>query len=556
MAEKQSPVLEFGYPDERFESVVSENLYCAICSCVLKNPLMCKNEHCFCRACITMHLENYQNCPTCKHDLSVDSLMKAPRILRNLLSEKRIKCDYYERGCEEIIELGNLASHVAVCGKAPVVCSNEECSREINREDQTRHESEECRFWKIGCRNFEEMGSMIQEIGTGLGGLCEQVTNLSSSVNEQISEVKTGLTAVENRFDVMESRFEVWGKKFEKIEKQLFFQENQTSRDQRHEVVDDLRVKSDQATAVDPSNDIIDEGNPVEHAYVVAGGYGKDTQVLNSSEVFDKSSNSWRPLPPMERCRANASSVCYNGHVNVAGGVSEDKRVLSSVEQFSRFWSNFPVNLPKLLKGHRTVGSGDKMFVVGGYDQEKKGYSNMIYEIQLRLPFNTKVLARLPFSTPVRGCGVVKTNDKILIFGGSARDTNPATAIVTMYDLTKNEFKELAPLPYSVCNMATAKYEENVVLAGGSDNYLLGDVKNTVISYNIETQKSVMLPPMKCSRSECCAVVDGDSLVVMGGENRRFKCLNSVEEFNFRTSKWTGLPSMKTERKAFVAEVI
>ena len=47
-------------------------------------------------------------------------------------------------------------------------------------------------------------------------------------------------------------------------------------------------------------------------------------------------------------------------------------------------------------------------------------------------------------------------NDKILIFGGD-KGSEQATANVTMYDITKNEFKELEPLPYEVRDMATVK---------------------------------------------------------------------------------------------------
>ena len=60
-----------------------------------------------------------------------------------------------------------------------------------------------------------------------------------------------------------------------------------------------------------------------ECAYVVAGGYGKDGKPLSSAEVFDKTSNSWIPLKPMKTCRAESSSVVYNGQVFVTGGTSD-----------------------------------------------------------------------------------------------------------------------------------------------------------------------------------------------------------------------------------------
>ncbi len=552
MAEGQKDFYEFGYPDERFETVLSDNLHCAICSCVLKDPAMCKNEHCFCRGCITKHLENSHTCPCCNQDLTVESLADAPRIVRNLLSEQRIRCDHHERGCQEIVQLGNLASHVAVCGKAPVVCANEECSSEINREDQLRHESEECRSREVKCRNCKEMASMVQEIGTSIGGLCEHVEKLNTSVNE----MKTGLTTVKGKLGEMEIRYE-------KVENQLLKMKEPRFGDDNVE-----SAQSDQATPADLTNDMKYANNPNEYAYVVAGGDSRSCRC----EIFDKTTNSWIQLQPMTTGRAKASSVVYNGQVLVTGGTSNDNNVVSSIEQYSRnanplvppCWSNFPVNLPRALKGHCTVVYNDRMFVIGGYDEEKKDYSDIIYEIQLRLPFTTKVVAKLPSPRPMGGCGVVLVNDKILIFGGHAKEeTNRATAKVTMYDITKNEFQDLAPLPYEVCNMATAKYEENVFLAGGLDSPSKGHEKDTVVSYNVETQKGAMLPPMTEARSKCCAVVDGNSLVVMGGEQKKVRRkgidiypLSSVEAFDFKTSNWRNLPPMTEARKEFIAEVV
>ena len=578
MAEGNKHFHEFGYPDERFEYVLSDNLHCAICSCVLKDPVMRKNEHYFCRGCITKHLQNYHTCPSCNQDLTVESLADAPRIVRNLLSEKRIRCDHHERGCEEIIQLGNLASHVAVCGKAPVVCANEECSSEINREDQFRHESEECRFREVKCRNCKEMGSMVQEIETSLVGLCEhveklntnvneQVEKLNNNVNEQLTEMKTGLTAVGNRLEEMENKFEnkfeEMQNRFEKVENQFLKIENPRFRDGQHEEVHDEResARSAQATPVDPSSDTKDVKYPDEYAYVVAGGYNKGTQPLNSAEIFDKTTNSWIELKPMKSRRANSSSVVYNGQILVTGGTSDGTNIVSSIEQFSRnvnplvppCWSNFSVNLPKALRKHRSVLYNDRMLVLGGYDEQNKS-SDIIYEIQPHFPFNTKVLAKLPSPRLMEGCGVVLRNDKILIFGGGDGWCN-ATANVTMFDITKNEFGELAPLPYEVFNMATVKYGENVILAGGLSSRCYRDDNDTILIYNIETEESAKLPPMTHSRSECCAVVDGNSLVVMGGEDQNGS-LKSVKAFDFKTSKWSDLPSMKEASRGFIAEIV
>ncbi|XP_028403738.1 uncharacterized protein LOC114526352 [Dendronephthya gigantea] len=510
---------EFGYADERFLTVISENLHCAICSCVFKDPKMCKNEHCFCRGCITHHLQNSHTCPSCNEDLTIESLADAPRILRNLLSEQRIRCDHHERGCQEIVQLGNLASHVSVCGKAPVVCTNEECSSEINREDQFRHQGEECRFRKVKCQNCKEMAPMVQNLNQSLGGLVEKV-----------GEIKTGLTAMENRLEGMENA----------CSDQSF---SESPKDPRSDDVKDAKHPN---------------GN--EYAYFVAGGYGN-----SSVEIFDKTTNSWKKLQSMSKARHRASSVVYNNEVLVSGGSSN--HALTSMVQFKRninpfvppCWFNLEVNLPRPLRGHHTLLYKGNLIVLGGYDEDDNEINDLIYEIQLKFPFTTKVLTKFPSSTPIKGCGAVLVNKEILMFGGCTRAGKKAgkeaTANVTMYDIFKGEFKELAPLPYKVCNMAAVKCGEKVILVGGASVYPDSKVKATVISYNIETEESTELPPMNEAHCGCCALVDGNSLVVIGGKNGR-QLLTSVAHFDFKTSKWSNLPSMIEQRAEFIAEIV
>ena len=401
----------------------------------------------------------------------------------------------------------------------------------------------------VKCRNCKEISSIVREIGTTLDGL-----------NKHSFEVKTSLAALENKFG---DRFKEMESRFAKVENKLLQMEDLKFRDSQHGAERDERenARSDQACAAESSNGMEDTKQPNEYAYLVAGGYGNDGKPLSSAEVFDKTSSSWIPLKPMKTCRAEASSAVCNGQVFVTGGTSDGKNILSNIEKFSSnvnplvppCWSYFPLNLPRALKGHYTVVYHDRMLVIGGYNEENESYSDIIYKVQLHFPFTTKVLAK--FSSPrlMKGCGVVLVDDKILIFGGSEGFWPTGSANVTMYDITKNEFKELEPLPYKVSNMATAKCGENVVLAGGRDRSIM---RNSVISYNIETQKSSELPPIKNYCHECRAVVDGNSLVVMGGRNQKGHLQSSVEALDFKTSKWRNLPSMKEARRAFTAEIV
>ena len=71
------------------------------------------------------------------------------------------------------------------------------------------------------------------------------------------------------------------------------------------------------------------------------------------------------------------------------------------------------------------------------------------------------------------------------------------------------------PLLYEVSLMATVKMGDNVVVIGGADKR--GKPINTVIMYNVKTEQSHMLPPMRCKRWGCTAVVAGNNIVVLGG---------------------------------------
>ena len=134
-----------GYEDELFQHPVGHTLHCGICLNVLKDPVSCQhNEHLFCRACITVHLMNSQTCPSCIQPLTVQSLSQAPRAVTNMLSELKIRCQFFDRGCGQFVELQNLERHVTDCGFAPAICSNEGCQLVASRQDLLHHETAVC----------------------------------------------------------------------------------------------------------------------------------------------------------------------------------------------------------------------------------------------------------------------------------------------------------------------------------------------------------------------------------------------------------------------------
>ena len=74
--------------------------------------------------------------------------------------------------------------------------------------------------------------------------------------------------------------------------------------------------------------------------------------------------------------------------------------------------------------------------------------------------------------------------------------------------------------------------------------------------YDCKTGKTTALPAMTEKRCDCCAVITGNIIVVMGGMNENNRCLNSVECFTMGDSTWKYLPAMNGARMDAVAEVL
>ena len=144
-------------------------------------------------------------------------------------------------------------------------------------------------------------------------------------------------------------------------------------------------------------------------------------------------------------------------------------------------------------------------------------------------------------------------DDSLLILGGSTTtfDQHSLSSVV-LYDIKINVCKQLAPLPYEVSLMATVRWGDNVVVIGGVDKH--SKPLNTVIMYNVKTEKSHM-PPMRCKRRGCTAVVVGNNIVVLGGNGRQ-RDLKSVESFNFERNTWQELPQMSQARHWHTAVVV
>ncbi|XP_028407502.1 kelch domain-containing protein 8B-like [Dendronephthya gigantea] len=531
-----------GYDDELFQHPVGPSLHCCICTSVIKDPVMCRhNEHIFCRSCITRHLINSQTCPTCMESLTVDTL-KVPRTIANLLSELKIRCEFFNRGCEKFVELGDLEKHVADCGFAPAVCSNEGCGQEVDRQDLFHHETVLCKVRRDKCHSCNALRREMDILKVDFG-----------NVNAVVENVGANVELLQRQVDRLEERNRLL--EADNVEMKKFINAKNTKQPERMSATTSTQVQHEQKEK--EIAEIV--GKDRETMVVVAGG--SSGRCLNSVEMFSLTTTTWTLLDTMKSGRQSPSSVIYNNQLLVTGGYtglgwSESMEKLSLIDFLvdqSTNWEDFSAELPRRLAEHCTVVVNGKLIVIGGYDGDLHSCSDNITEIFLSRPHTKKVLTIMPQGRCYHGVAIF--GNKIFIFGGRENLMNMvALRSVVMYDITKNKCQELAPLPYPVSEMATVKWDEdNVILMGGVDSH--GKVLSTVLMYNITTQKSYMLPDMKYKRRGCVAAVVKDAVIVMAGRNWRGNDMKSVERFTRDKNSWEKLPDMHEARYGATAVV-
>ena len=539
-----SSVQETGYEDELFQYPVGPSMHCCICSNVIKDPVMCQNEHIFCRACITTHLMYSQTCPTCMQPLTVETLRQATRGVRNMLDELSIRCKFFNRGCEKFVQLGDRERHVADCGFAPAVCSNEGCRLEVNKQDLLHHETAVCELRRVKCHSCNDMK---REMDTTKVKLAAMLLSSKAEVKAVEENVIAKVELVQQQLNKQEENIRQLRADNADIKKSLSAVMKQLERMTQQIIqVQAEKMKKGIAEAV--------SGMEREPKVVIAGGFN-EKGYLNSVEMFSLTNGTWTPLKQMKECRRGASAVVYNDHIFVTGGCASFINYLKSIEKLSLNavqvdistpWENVLVRLPGPLSNHCSVVYNGQLIVIGGYDAHKYEYSNSIIEISLAPPHTCKLVSIM---SQKRGSyGVAIFGDKILIVGGTETGSdNSAMRSVIMYDIIKKECQELAPLPYPICDMATVKWDDdNVMIMGGADSN--GQPLNKVLMYNIKTKKSHELPNMKYKRRGCVAAVVRDTVIVMGGRDERQNYLKSVEGFRFDRHTWEELPPMHEGR--------
>ncbi|XP_028406566.1 kelch domain-containing protein 8B-like [Dendronephthya gigantea] len=540
--------VKYGYDDSRFERDVDDHFHCSICYNVLKEPRSCRNnDHMFCLDCITEHLNvNSQTCPECNEDLSVDTLRR-PRVLNNYLSKLKIKCDHASRGCPEFVCVEDLTTHVANCGFAPVSCSNENCGAKINKKDKVRHETVECEYRTVKCHDCGQVRDDVGALKGSLVGLerkVEAVDRKMEATDGKLEEFNAKMEASRAKTinEVAEVKKEVNDVKENlcKVNKDV-----QVVKVMMSQILERFNILELSKKPPSPTEGMLLD--PPREDILIAGGEGHFNETGKSTEIFSWEKNGWFEMSSMQEERKRASSFIYNDQVFIVGGDKSDTIETLDLDEFPLEWTIFPGKLTFKCDDHQTVVYQQRVFHIGGYDYSKHRQSHVISEMELTPTCTMKELCQMPEPRECHRAEVV--GDKIFILGGRENDFNSLDSVLK-FDPKKNKCRKMPPLPHPLAKTTTVPWRDQVVVIGG---YNKGKILNDVFMYDCKTGKITALPSMLEKREGCCAVITGNTIVVMGGLSWKSTKLESVECFTMGDSTWKYLPNMNNARSRAVA---
>ena len=559
---------KYGYDDSRFEKDVDEEFHCSICYNVLKEPRMCRNnEHIFCLDCISEHMKvNSETCPECNEHLSLDTLRKAPRVLRNCLSKLKINCDHASRGCPQFTRLEELETHVSTCGYAPVLCSNAECGIEINKQDKVHHETEVCEYRRVKC---QDCGKMQEVVGRLEGRIVELDKKVEEAKGETKKEVRNAAKNTSDKVEAMNEEMKTASRQTEKVKKEVGEVKKEVGEVKKevkdvkenlskvNKDVDEVKVMMSQVLEKldmlvhlnklpSPTEGML---NTSRDDILIAGGCDDGT----GTEIFSWEKNGWFKVSPMNEEHSGASSFIYKDQLFVVGGRSTKAIETLDLSVLPLKWRKFPRELPFMCDDFQTVVCQQTVIHIGGYNYEKYEESNMISELQLTSPSSCfmKELCQMPEQRDRHSAEVFE--DKVLILGGNNYSGATLDSVLE-FDPKRNKCKEMSKLPIPLMRMATVRWREQAVVLGGRNKE--SETVNDVFMYNIKTGKITVLPSMLEKRWGCCAIITGNTIVVMGGKNEKRRSLKTVECFTMGGSTWEYLPSMNKARSSAFAEVL
>lgn len=196
----------------------------------------------------------------------------------------------------------------------------------------------------------------------------------------------------------------------------------------------------------------------------VFGGSGLNgaatTSFSNKFQYYDIASDTWHPLPNMPTARETKGKI-VNDKLYVIGGFNgTPSRLINVYDLNTNLWTD-QYTMPAGISGHSLAVSGDKIFIVGGFNNQNflayfDTTTNKVHQLSSNM-------------IPRRHAAAEVYNNQLYIIGGSTTS------------LTKSSIKSIqaADISESALTSENRTLEKKVYTTASRDNFVIGNENNS-----------------------------------------------------------------------------
>lgn len=278
-------------------------------------------------------------------------------------------------------------------------------------------------------------------------------------------------------------------------------------------------------------------------------GFGRQSRLLDTAEVFDPRTDGWRTLSPLSSARGGVALIAAPDGLIYAIGGYEDNRHVATVEAYDPTTDSWQARaaMPTARYGAGVALIEGRIYVVGGNGEEGVSLS----AVEVYDPPSDRWTKRADLPVPRNNLAAAALGDRFYVFGGGLgnRIVGLSVGSTAEYDPRADSWTTRTPAPSTRVNAGAVALGAHIYLVGGGG--LAND--RDVQAYNPAADPVWPCAPMPTPRAGLAAAsVDG--LVhaiggaVVSARGRDYEVSNLNEAFDIATDSWMKRAPMPTPR--------
>ncbi|MEI8135597.1 MAG: kelch repeat-containing protein [bacterium] len=273
---------------------------------------------------------------------------------------------------------------------------------------------------------------------------------------------------------------------------------------------------------------------------------------ISWSPVFAQGGK-WFLGSPMDGVRSGLTSSAVNDIIYVIGGTDYNsdvnKDILDTVEIFNpatNTWRAGP-SMPTARLNLTSCVVNDKIYVIGG-----NNFNGYLTTLEIFNPATNSWTVGPSMSVPRDFLSAVVINGKIYVIGG--RNSSGSLGTVEIFDPTTNSWSVGPSMPTARAAFTASVVNGKIYTIGGYDGH---NTLGTVEIFDPVTNSWSAGPWMPTARNVLTSSVVNNKIYAIGGlDTTHLVTLNTLEIFDPLTNAWSVGPKMPTPRYALTSTVV